>query len=150
MKSTDEPVVVEEAYRVPLATLWTAITMADQMRDWFFKEIEDFQPTLGFQTSFAIEHDGQDYTHCWEIIEVDPAKKIVYDWTYENTPGRGMVVWELEAVEGGTKLTMTNKAVESFPQDDPAFHRDSAVQGWEFLINDFLKEHLEPDEEDQS
>lgn len=143
MQATDKPIVVEQEFIAPVSRLWEAITVPTLMQEWFFQEMEDFKPEVGFETRFQIEFDGKTYPHVWKIIEVEPKKKIVYDWSYENCKGRGLVTWELGETSGGSKLKLTNSIVESFPQDDPAFKRESGEAGWQHLINDELKNFVE-------
>jgi uncharacterized protein YndB with AHSA1/START domain len=142
MKSTDPPVVVEQDYAVSAERLWEAITEPSQMRQWFFPELEDFNATPGFETQFSIEHDGREYVHIWKLAAVDPGRKIVYDWSYAGCPGRGLVAWELVSIPDGSRLKLTNKVVETFPQQDPAFKRESCQAGWEYFLHERLKEYL--------
>ena len=150
MKTTEDPVVVTETFELTPAELWHVLTDPEKMRGWFFMEMEDFEPRVGFETKFTIEHDLKPYTHQWKITEVEPEKRITYDWTYEGVAGRGVVLFEIEPNDGGSKLTVTNSATEDFPEDDPAFHRGSAEQGWQFLIHESLKEFIETSADDDA
>jgi len=142
MKNSDPPVVVERKIVAPVATVWKAITDLEEMRDWFFEEIESFEPQVGFATKFTIEHDGKTYCHLWKLTEVEVDRRIVFDWQYEHCDGRGQVEWDLAATNDGTTLTLTNTVIESFPENDPAFSRESCEAGWEFLL-DRLKDHIQ-------
>lgn len=143
MQTSDEPVVVEETYSATIDDLWKAITVPEQMREWFFFEMIEFEPMVGFETQFNVEADGKTYVHTWKLAEVESKKRIVYDWSYEGLPGRGLVEWDLESTADGTKLLLTNTIVESFPQDDPVFKRESCVAGWQYFINEQLKMYVE-------
>ena len=143
MKPTDEPIVVEQTFGVPVDDVWSAITEPARMQQWFFSEMKEFEPSQGFETQFPVECDGKTYLHLWKLTEVLPRKKIVYDWRYEGCPGRGLVTWELEATPDGTKLKLTNTVVEEFPDSDPAFRRESCEEGWQYFINDRLTSYLE-------
>ncbi|MFK7769484.1 MAG: SRPBCC domain-containing protein [Mariniblastus sp.] len=139
----DKPIVVEQEFTAPIGRLWQAITVMSEMQQWFFEQMENFEPVEGFETKFTIEFDGKEYAHVWKLIEVVPRKKIVFDWSYAGCPGRGHVTWEIEETPGGSKLKLTNVAVESFPQDDPAFLRESGEEGWKYLIQEELKHFVE-------
>ena len=143
MKSTDAPVVVEQEYKVPIEKLWGALTEKEQMQQWFFTEIEEFKPAVGFETQFTIEHDGRTYVHLWKVIDVIENEKIVYDWRYQDCPGQGIVTWELSPTAAGSKSKLTNEIVESFPQDDPAFKRESCEAGWNYFLNEQLADYFE-------
>ena len=142
MRSTDPPVIVEQEFNVPIDQLWRALTEPEQMRQWFFAEMSDFQHCLGFETRFTIEHDDREYVHHWEITEVVENEKIVSIWQYKDCPGKGLVVWELSPSASGSRLKLTNEILESFPQDDPAFERENCEGGWNYFIKEQLPAHL--------
>ena len=112
------------------------------MKQWFFGETPAFEPATGFETSFLIECDGEEFIHQWKIVDVIEKEKIVYDWSYKDRPGRGMVTWNLKEIPSGTRLTLTNDVVESFPEEIPAFRRESCEAGWQYFINERLVAHL--------
>ena len=112
------------------------------MRKWFFEQIESFEPVEGFQTQFDVQHGDTHYLHLWAITEVIDQQRIVYDWRYKDMPGVGCVTWELASTGEQTTLTLTNTVVEAFDDSDPAFRRESAIEGWRFLINERLRMYL--------
>ena len=142
MKSTDPPVVISENFRISRSALWKAITVLEQMREWFFEDIPAFEARVGFETSFAVKAPSMVFTHVWKIVEVIPEQKIVYDWSYSETNGRGQVSFELEELTEGTKLTLTNLTIEDWPTDIPEFKSESAEAGWNFFIKESLKTYL--------
>ena len=146
MKPTDAPIVVEQLFALPASDVWNAITAKEHMQKWFFEQIESFEPTEGFKTQFDLEHAGTHYIHMWTITEVIPHQRIVYDWRYKDMPGVGCVTWELEPAGNETKLTLTNTAIEAFDDSDPSFTRESAQEGWRFLINERLMMYLTSDD----
>lgn len=143
MEINAEPVVVEQTFNAPIAVVWKAITDKDQMCQWFFEAMTDFEPEPGFETQFNVRYEGRDYLHLWRIVEVVAEKRITYDWRYGGCPGDSTVVWELSETPNGTKLVLTHTVQETFPQDDPAFSRESAQAGWNYLICENLKAFLE-------
>lgn len=145
MQTTDAPVVIEQTYKSSVKDVWNAITEPSRMREWFFAEMDDFDPATGFETKFSVQADDKVYQHCWKLTEVVPQQRIVYDWSYEGLAGRGLVTWELESITDGTKLTLTNTIAESFPIDDPVFRRESCVAGWQYFINEQLMDYLQPE-----
>lgn len=137
-----EPIVVEQSYPVPAQRVWDAITQKDHMVKWFFKEIEEFEPTVGFETSFIVHLETEDFPHSWKVTEVEPLKKLVYDWTYDWYTGYAFVVWELSENDGSTTLKLTCEGIESFPQDVPQFSRESCLGGWKYFLGESLKAYL--------
>jgi uncharacterized protein YndB with AHSA1/START domain len=139
---TAAPVVVEATFKAPLDKVWKAITDSDQMRQWFFDAIPDFKPQRGFATSFNVHHESTDYLHQWTVTEVEPSKKVEYRWRYGGVPGDSTVTWNLSETPQGTKLRLTHAGIESFPQENPAFRRESCQGGWEYFIRDRLQNYL--------
>jgi uncharacterized protein YndB with AHSA1/START domain len=137
-----DDVVVKQIFEVPIETLWSGITEHDQMIQWFFENIPVFKPSVGFKTQFLVENEGRKFTHLWEIVEVIPNQKIIYNWKYEEYEGEGLVFFELLEHEKGAALILTNKWIGEFPQDIPEFSRESCIGGWQYFINGRLKEYL--------
>ncbi len=137
------PIVVEQIFNAPIAVVWRAITDTDQMRQWFFEPITDFEPKVGFETQFNVRCEDQDYPHLWKVTDVVPETRIAYDWWYGGYPGISSVEWELSETPNGTKLKLTHERHETFPQDDPVFSRDSGQAGWEYFLHESLKAFLE-------
>ena len=138
-----EPIVVEAEYEAPIEVVWTALTDPAQMPRWFFEPIAEFRPEVGFETRFTVRADGNDYVHDWRVAEVTPPKRMVLSWRYDGLPGDSTVTWELSETDGGTALRLTHKILEPFPQDDPAFHRETGLSGWKYFLQESLKAFLE-------
>lgn len=143
MKSTEDPVVISEVIATDVETAWQALTNLDLMKQWYFTEIPDFQPVVGFSTAFSIENEGRTFTHQWSITEVDPPKRIQYRWNYLEYPGDSFVTFELEPAEVGTRVTVTASVVEDFDESVPEFKRENCVAGWTYFISGNLKSFLE-------
>lgn len=142
MLATDPPVIVSHLFNVSSDILWKAITDVDQMRVWFFDDIPSFEPRVGFETSFPVQAPSMVFTHVWKILEVIPQERIVYDWSYPETVGRGKVIFDLETTGATTMLTLTNITLEDWPQDLPEFKRESCEGGWNFLLKDRLNQFI--------
>ncbi len=143
MKNTDGPVVVEQIFNTSQEVVWRAITEVGQMQQWFFKNIPEFKPEVGFETQFNVEIEDRNFLHLWRVTEVAPLEKIAYNWKYEGYPGDSFVMFELTERSNSTTLKLTHQVRESFPQNIPEFKRESGVQGWTFFIQKSLKEFLE-------
>ncbi|KAA3613030.1 MAG: SRPBCC domain-containing protein [Calditrichaeota bacterium] len=143
MNTLNDPIIVEQVFNNSLKTVWDAITKLEQMIGWFFEDIESFKPEVGFKTQFNVNTGERDFLHLWEITEVDPQKKIVYNWKYKEYPGDSFVIFELFEQENGTMLRLIHTVTESFPQDIPEFTGDSCLGGWTYFIQNRLKNYLE-------
>ncbi len=141
--SEDKPIIVEQSYNVSPSKLWQAITVRDEMVEWFFQEIPDFKPEVGFKTQFNINNGERDFLHLWTITEAVPEQKLVYDWRYQGMPGIGKVTFEISPDGDGSRLTLTNEGLESFPKDVPEFSAESCVAGWEYFLQGNLKDYLD-------
>jgi uncharacterized protein YndB with AHSA1/START domain len=122
MKQINEPIVVEKQLDFPIETVWNAITQLDQMKLWFFEQIEAFEPVVGFETSFIVKSDERVFSHLWKISEVNPPNRITTNWKFEGYPGDSFVTFELQTANGGTLLKVVNKIVEGFA-------------GWEYFLD---------------
>ena len=143
MNKTDQSIVVQQHFKSPIARVWKTITDQEQMKQWFFPQMETFRPEIGFETRFDVSFDGKTYTHHWKIVEVIPLKRITYNWKYGGLPGDSFVTFVLVEIPDGTQLTLTHQITEKFPKNDPAFSRESTLSGWNYFIKNSLKEYLE-------
>ena len=143
MRSSDEPIVVEQTFNATIDTVWKAITQVDLMRQWYFDNIPSFRSEVGFETQFNVHSEGRDFLHMWRVTEVVPGKKIVYDWRFAEYAGDASVAFELIKQDNLTSLRLTCTIRESFPEGIPEFTRESCIGGWEYFIKKSLKEYLE-------
>ena len=95
MKKTDEPIIVEQIFEVNKERIWRSITEFDEMVKWYFDNIPDFQPVVGFRTEFNILSGERSFLHKWHVTEVIPNRKIVYNWQYEGYEGSADVCFEV-------------------------------------------------------
>ncbi len=138
----NQPIIVEQSFDVSKENLWMAITEHDQMVKWFFEDIPEFKPEAGFTTQFNVNAGGRDFLQLWKITEAIDNEKIVYDWRYEGYPGAGTVTFELFEEGDGSRLRVTNEGVKSFPQEIPEFSPESCESGWNYLLQESLKNYL--------
>jgi len=143
MTVNSEPIIVAHTFNASVKTVWKAITNVDQMRQWFFNNIEDFEPIIGFKTQFKVQSEDRVFTHLWTITEVEPLKKIVYNWKYEEYAGDSFVYFELFQLKSETKIRVTSVVTESFPANIPEFKAESCLNGWTYFIKQNLKKFLE-------
>ena len=143
MIEENKPIIVEQIFNQPANNVWNSITNVEEMRHWFFDNIPDFRAEVGFCTEFSVSTEERNFLHQWKIIEVEPLKKIVYDWSYAEYEGKGIVTFELFEDNQKTKLSVTSHEMDSFPKDIPEFKRESCIAGWNYFIKQNLKDYLE-------
>ncbi|MFD0860887.1 SRPBCC domain-containing protein [Sungkyunkwania multivorans] len=115
------PIIVEQSFTVPVAAVWNAVTEHEQMVQWYFENIPDFRPELGFATEFNVSTGERDFLHHWEITEVIPQKKISYTWNYPDYEAEGIVSFELFEQDQNSLLRLSCFGIDNFPQDIPEF-----------------------------
>ena len=138
MRTTDEPIIVEQVFDKPINEVWNAITNPHQMTQWFFDNIPDFKAEEGFKVQFNVKAPSRDFLHLWEITEVIPQQKIVYNWKYQDYAGDSYVTFELFELETQTKLVLTCKVIEDFDDTIEEFKYESGIAGWNYFIKDSL------------
>ena len=143
MKKKDPAIIVEQDFTVTTSELWNALTDLRLMKKWYFENIPDFKPVVGFETKFSILSDEKEFIHLWKITEVIPYKKISYNWKYENYPGNSDVVFELFDEGDIVLLKVTVLVYEDFPDEIPEFKRESCISGWNYFIKERLKNYFE-------
>ncbi len=136
-----EAIIVERIFDVPVGRVWTALTDANEMRQWYF-DLKDFKPEIGFEFEFVVEHEGNTYHHLCKITEVIPQKKIAYTWRYKGEPGNSLVTFELFPEGDKTRLQLMHTGIETFPKT-PTYARKNFEAGWTAIIGSELKQFLE-------
>jgi len=142
VKTSENPVIVEQSFDLPSETVWKAITELDQMHKWYFENIPSFKAEVGFETQFDIQNEDRHFLHMWKVIEVVNLKMIKYNWRYANWPGDSFVTFELSDENEQTKLRVTAQVLEDFPDDVPEFSRTSCMAGWTYFIRQRLPQFL--------
>jgi uncharacterized protein YndB with AHSA1/START domain len=139
-KSPD-PLVIERTFNAEAAHVWRALTYVDAMRQWFF-DLKEFQPRVGFEFQFEVEHEGKIYDHRCEVTEAVPQQKLAYTWRYNGYEGNSLVTIEVFPEGKATRVKLTHEGLETFPAL-PDFGRASFTRGWTHIIGAALKEYLE-------
>ena len=143
MKTIEPPIIVQQSFDATPAQLWSALTELDQMHKWYFSNIPDFQPTVGFKTEFLITNEGRSFTHQWEVTEAISNQRIAYNWTFKEYSGLSVSIFEIIPEGATTIVKLTAKVLEPHPQDIPEFKRESGVGGWNYFIKERLKNYMD-------
>lgn len=138
-----EPVIVEATLHAPVEKVWKALTDRNEMQNWYF-DLAEFKAEKGFAFEFASpDNEGKTFLHKCVVTEVIPLKKLTYSWRYEGYAGNSYVTFELDAQADYTCITVTHTALETFPQDEPAFAKQNFQMGWTQIIRTSLKNYVE-------
>jgi len=145
----NEQVIVERVYNAPVKVVWEAITDLDKMKQWYFPMLEEFEPAVGFETRFDVVQGEKTFVHIWKIKEVEPFKKISYEWKFGGYPGDSIVSWELFPDGEGTRIVLTHTGVETFRGDlHPDLAAHNFVLGWTDFIGTKLRDYVEEQTEE--
>lgn len=143
MKKVDTPIIVLQHFARPVAEVWKAITELTQMKQWFFNQIPNFKAEVGFKVQFDVATPNRNFLHLWEIIEVVPEEKIVYNWKYKNFKGDSLVAFTLTPMSNSeTKLVLSTTILEDFDDTIEEFKYESGLAGWNYFIKQQLVSFL--------
>jgi uncharacterized protein YndB with AHSA1/START domain len=139
--NSSTPLILERTFQAPVALVWHALTTANAMRAWYF-DLPEFEPEVGFEFQFIVEHAGTTYDHRCKVTEAIPQKKLAYTWRYAGHEGESLVTFELFDESAQTRLKLTHEGLETFPKQ-PEFDRGNFHNGWTQLIGTALKDYVE-------
>jgi uncharacterized protein YndB with AHSA1/START domain len=143
MKASSEAVVVEQLMNTSRAKVWSAISNLEEMKQWYFDNIDAFMPEVGAKSHFKVQVEDRVYTHLWTVTDVIPGHKLRYNWKYEEYQGDSFVTFEIFENEGKISVRLTAEVTEDFEEGIPEFTRASCVGGWNYFIGLRLKDYLE-------
>jgi uncharacterized protein YndB with AHSA1/START domain len=124
--------------KAPVERVWRALTDFNEFGEWFRVKLEG--PFVEGQiTRGMITHPGYEHVK-WEVVVVkmEPERLFSYNWhPYAVDPAIDysketptLVEFHLEAIEGGTLLTVTESGFEKIPADRRAEALRMDEGGW--------------------
>jgi len=132
---------IEAFFEVSKEKVWEAITNSDAMKVWYF-DISNFNLNIGTKFSFY-EGGKKEYLHEGEVLEVEDNKLFQHTWLHpEQSKGSSIVTWNIDEVEGKTKVTLTHEGVESFADAGTNFTIANYEMGWNALVKTNLRNYL--------
>jgi len=143
MKRDEDLVIVEQGFDRSASDVWNAITDIVEMRKWYFENIPAFKAESGFRTQFPVESGDRVFLHLWEVTEVIPRRKVVYNWKFAELEGECSSSFEVMGDDLSARLTVIIRVRKDFSDDIPEFTRESCIGGWNYFINDRLKTYLD-------
>lgn len=96
----------------PRATVWQFLTQKEKLALWFHPAKSD----LALNEDYALISTGDDGVEsqiCWgKVLELDEPTRLVYTFSIKPLAGQmTTVIWTLEAVDGGTRLSLEHKGI---------------------------------------
>src|SRR5882757_7874392 len=116
MTSSTDRIEREILLKAPRSRVWRALSNAEEFGDWFGVALKGKTFTAGERVQGQITYPG--YEHIvWEVVieRIEPERLLSFRWhpyaidpsvDYSKEPTT-LVVFELEEVAGGTRLTIT-------------------------------------------
>ncbi len=124
-----DPIVIERSIVVSASRerVWRALTTPAEIAKWF-------EP-IGFDR-LAV---GEPLTFTWggagEIALVEPMNRFGYRWQLVPPhPGQTLVVFTLDTVPEGTRITITETGFEALPEDARQTKVTDNTGGWEYML----------------
>lgn len=134
------PLIKEFCYDAPIEKVWRALTDTESMRNWYFPQLREFEPAVGFK--FQFEDDSAEYQKEWIVTKVVEGKTLAHSWAYKGYAGKSEVIFDLFSEGDRTTLKVTQTNLETF-SNDPHFARERFEWGWDNLLGKNLKRLLE-------
>ena len=109
------PLVINRDFDAPIDRLWRMLTETESMKEWYFAQVQPFEPIVGF--AFVFSDDGSAYQKEWTVTQVVEGQKLAHTWAYAGYRGRPEVAFELFGEGDKTRLRITHTGLETFPRD---------------------------------
>jgi uncharacterized protein YndB with AHSA1/START domain len=102
---TNWTIQLEQAYEAPLEKVWRALATETHLREWYFPQLQRFEPVTGF--AFAFTDEGSRYQKQWRVTQVVVGSKLAHSWRYKGYLGNSEVTVDLGEEGDKTKLILT-------------------------------------------
>lgn len=130
--------VIDRVFDAPVDHLWQALTKRESIKEWYFAQVQQFEPIVGFV--FGLSDDGSGYQKEWTVTQVVEGQKLAHTWAYKGYRVCSEVAFDLFGEGAKTRLRITHTGLETFPLN-AHFARQRFAWGWD-LIGDKLSDFL--------
>jgi uncharacterized protein YndB with AHSA1/START domain len=93
----------------PPDEVWTALTDPSRLEEWFANDVE---LTLEPGGEGVFRWDSGEVRHA-TVEEVEPGRRLAFRWSEEEEGEETLVAFDLEEVDEGTRVTVTESAPEA-------------------------------------
>ena len=108
--------------------VWRAITTPEHLAKWF-EPISFERLAVGEALTFGWDGEGS-------IALVEPMDRFGFRWQIAPPhPAQTLVVFALETVPEGTRITVTEQGFEALPDEVRTIRFKDNTQGWEHMLN---------------
>jgi uncharacterized protein YndB with AHSA1/START domain len=140
--SPSVPFVIERVFDAPVSRVWKALTVRDDIGEWFM-DIDGFEPKEGYEFTLVAEHKDKRYIHFCRVTEVIDQRKLSWSFRFQNTNGITYVTWELFPEGRKTRLRLTHEGLEKIAHAGPEYGRQNFVEGWTSFLDERLAQFLQ-------
>ncbi|RKN82438.1 SRPBCC family protein [Ulvibacterium marinum] len=116
--------------------VWNAISKAEEISAWFIDA--DFKAETGYNYTFTADEE-HGCTQITGVVKEANPYTLVYTWTVQNTDTETTVKWELNEVEGKTKLYLEHSGISKYPGDSAVQMFTSFNAGWDNCVSELSK-----------
>ena len=102
-------ITLRHVYRTSVADLWSAVTEPDRLVRWLGRVTGDLHEQGSYTLVFEEDDDSQRASGV--VLRCDAPRELVVTWAFPGEPDAGTVRVGLEAVGGGTELTLTHRGL---------------------------------------
>jgi uncharacterized protein YndB with AHSA1/START domain len=123
----------------PLAAVWNALTIPEQVKEYFFGTNQITDWVVGSPIVFRGEWEGKTYEDKGTVLSFNPPYSLSYSYwsSMSGTPdvpeSYQSITYSLEEVPEGTKLTITQDGSETKEK------ADHSAENWKILIDGMKK-----------
>ncbi len=153
MSTATDRIVREVVLKAPRSRVWRALSNAEEFGAWFGLNLTGQRFVAGETVSGPLTVPGYEHLVCeMQIERMEPERLFSYRWhpyavdpavDYSNEP-MTLVEFELEEVEGGTRLRLVESGFDQIPagRRTEAFRMNSG--GWEMQMANIAKHVAAP------
>ena len=111
--------------------MWRAITTPEYIAQWF-EPIRFERLAVGESLTFGWGGEGS-------IALVEPMDRFGFRWQIAPPhPAQTLVVFALETVPEGTRITVTEQGFEALPDEVREIRYQDNTQGWEQVLGELI------------
>ena len=74
--ATSTALVIDRVFDAPVDRLWQALTETESIKEWYFAQVQQFEPIVGFV--FGFRDDSSSYQKEWKITQVVEGQKLAH------------------------------------------------------------------------
>ncbi|MCW5878767.1 MAG: SRPBCC domain-containing protein [Anaerolineales bacterium] len=144
MRSAHDPQALSIHFEIeinaPPAKVWAKMATLDGMNQWLARNLV-FEHQVGgrFEMKGNLPGDGP-YRFTGEVVTLIPEEELSFTWKHDPEDGTAwavstLVTLRLEAIEGGTRVTLTHTGFEALGEAAGKNAYQGHIQGWTIAKN---------------